>query len=454
MAEGKDNEAVLREEDDQIKVPFEGAEEESKEATGKKGYWSPEEILELGLLQPAHEMERRETIDNQELLLRIVEGGDYKRVKERVTATALMNCGENPLLLSMKVSEKLRERAAKHEANESDFIALAEQVEEFTLRFLDPLKHFNKNTLRIFCSNPELDIIFETATKLGQRKFFEHPLVGIILSQRWYTKIGRTWKIDKPGLWLFLNIWCLIDVVLFPLSFSMALILDWITPRLRAMFQRLRRQQEESDSGPIRFEGTYKAYFTIPYFVFLRDMISYLALVALHIAICLESSQLPLSSLEWSISVFFCGRLLVEGKQIADIARSEDKKMRLKEFKTYLRDRWNLFDLVILCMFFYGILPLRIVTWASSQSASNNQNLEVVGYLYAVNTMLLTFRVFGSLLETFERVGTIQIALFQVIRDAVVIVVHFVVITVAFSSAITKVLLASTGVQEDTKTSS
>ena len=74
------------------------------------------------------------------------------------------------VFLFVQVSEKLRERAAKHEANESDFNALAEQVEEFTLRFLDPLKHFNKHTLGIFCGNPELDIIFETATKLGQKK--------------------------------------------------------------------------------------------------------------------------------------------------------------------------------------------------------------------------------------------------------------------------------------------
>ena len=102
-------------------------------------------------------------------------------------------------------------------------------------------------------------------------------------------------------------------------------------------------------------------------------------------------------------------------------------------------------------MFFCGILPLRIVTWASSESASNNQTLEVAGYLYGFNTMLLTVRAFGSLLEAFEGVGTIQIALFQVIRDAVVIVVHFVVITVAFSSAITKVFVSSTGVQKDTK---
>ena len=158
------------------------------------------------------------------------------------------------VFLFAQVSEKLRERAARNEADEDDFIALAEQVEEFTLRFLDPLKHFGFSSLGSFCGNPELDIIFETATKLGQKKvttvlfieprgfkvfvgivfflyqfhflqFFDHPVVGIILSQRWYTRLGFFWKIDRPGFWLFLNIWCLVDVLLFPLSFSMALIL-------------------------------------------------------------------------------------------------------------------------------------------------------------------------------------------------------------------------------------
>ncbi|XP_068673143.1 transient receptor potential cation channel subfamily M member 7-like, partial [Montipora foliosa] len=167
-----------------------------------------------------------------------------------------------------------------------------------------------------------------------------------------------------------------------------------------------------------------------------------------HCGVDYLAVSVPQRDLEWAILVFLFGRLLAEGKQIADIRRSEDKKRKLKN---YVKDRWNLFDLVIICMFFCGILPLRIVTWASSESGSNNQALEIAGYLYGFNTMLLTFRVFGSLLEAFEGVGTIQIALFQVIRDAVVVVVQFVVITVAFSSAITKVFVSSTGVQEDTK---
>lgn len=46
------------------------------------------------------------------------------------------------------------------------------------------------------------------------------------------------------------------------------------------------------------------------------------------------------------------------------------------------------------------------------------------------------------MLETIKGVGTIQIALFHIMRDVVVVVVHFIAITLAFSSAITKIYLA------------
>ena len=72
----------------------------------------------------------------------------------------------------------------------------------------------------------------------------------------------------------------------------------------------------------------------------------------------------------------------------------------------------------------------------------HNWALDIAAILYGVNTMLFTFRVFGSILEAFERVGTIQIALFCIIKDAVVVVLHFAVITLAFSSTITKIFAA------------
>ena len=55
----------------------------------------------------------------------------------------------------------------------------------------------------------------------------------------------------------------------------------------------------------------------------MRDTISYLALLALHLAICLEPSQLSFSGLEWTILCFIVGRLLNEIRQIKDILKQK-----------------------------------------------------------------------------------------------------------------------------------
>ena len=95
------------------------------------------------------------------------------------------------------------------------------------------------------------------------------------------------------------------------------------------------------------------------------------------------------------------------------------------------------------------MLPLRIVTWAVSESPTNNRVLVVAGYFYGLNTMLLTFRAFGSVLEMFKGVGTVQIALFHIMRDAVVVVFHFAAITLAFASAIAKIFVAETSMVKE-----
>lgn len=66
--------------------------------------------------------------------------------------------------------EKLRERASKSEPDKADFSSLADQVEEFTLRFMDPLKYENLPIRRFFSVNPGLNVILETAIKLKQKK--------------------------------------------------------------------------------------------------------------------------------------------------------------------------------------------------------------------------------------------------------------------------------------------
>ena len=77
----------------------------------------------------------------------------------------------------------------------------------------------------------------------------------------------------------------------------------------------------------------YLDYFTTPYFIFLRDTLSYLLLLGLHIAICLSPATVPFSALEWVILVFFIGRFLSEVKQYTNRAATRNPKKRQCCFK-------------------------------------------------------------------------------------------------------------------------
>ena len=74
-------------------------------------------------------------------------------------------------LVFCQVAEKLHDRASKSEYDKEDFINLANSVEEFTLRFLDPMK-YHKDLREEFSTNPQTECILETAIKLEQKKVF------------------------------------------------------------------------------------------------------------------------------------------------------------------------------------------------------------------------------------------------------------------------------------------
>ena len=57
-------------------------------------------------------------------------------------------------------------------------------------------------------------------------------------------------------------------------------------------------------------------YTHTPYFIFLRDTVSYLVLLALHCAVCLAPSTVPFTELEVVIIVFFLGRITLELQQL------------------------------------------------------------------------------------------------------------------------------------------
>ena len=74
---------------------------------------------------------------------------------------------------------------------------------------------------------------------------------------------------------------------------------------------------------------SYKEYFTTPYFIFVRDTLSHLALLVLHFAICLTPSSIPFNGLEWTILVFFLGRMFMEVTQVLSIRRKRRIENRI-----------------------------------------------------------------------------------------------------------------------------
>ena len=78
---------------------------------------------------------------------------------------------------------------------------------------------------------------------------------------------------------------------------------------------------------------SYLDYFTTPYFVFLRDALSYLVLLGLHFTICLQTSSISFSGIEWAILVFFTGRVLFESEQFASNKVKEKVKRKRRNFQ-------------------------------------------------------------------------------------------------------------------------
>jgi len=190
-----------------------------------------------------------------------------------------------------------------------------------------------------------------------------------------------------------------------------------------------------------------------PYFIFVRDTLSYLALLGLHLFICLAPSTIAFSGVEWAIFLFFLGRIAMEGKQFfranvlrrfkrhQDVTGSERSLGVLWSLTKYFSDCWKILDTATIVIYL-ATFTLRMVTWALSGAVVNNRVLVITGYLHGLNTMLLTLRAFGHMMETTKRIGAIQIALFHIIGDVVTIFWQFLATILAFSLAATKVYMA------------
>ena len=101
---------------------------------------------------------------------------------------------------------------------------------------------------------------------------------------------------------------------------------------------------------------------------------------------------------------------------------------------------WNYVDVLTLTLHAL-IFVLRITSIIHGGDPYHNRLLEVINYLYGINTLLLVLR-FSSILEVNKTVGPLQLALFRMFIDLVIILVQFFFVIVAFSVAITMVYTA------------
>ena len=101
---------------------------------------------------------------------------------------------------------------------------------------------------------------------------------------------------------------------------------------------------------------------------------------------------------------------------------------------------WNYLGVVTLVIYVVIVL-LRILTMVRGGDPYQNRLLEIAHCFYGVNAMFLVMR-FSSILELSSVVGPLQLALFRMLVDLLVILVQFCFVIVSFSVAITKTYTA------------
>lgn len=97
---------------------------------------------------------------------------------------------------------------------------------------------------------------------------------------------------------------------------------------------------------------------------------------------------------------------------------------------------WNYLDVIIEIVYVL-IVILRITTIARGGVPHDNRLLEISNYLYGINTLLMVLRV-SSILELHPVAGPLQLALYRMLGDLLIILSHFFFVIGGFSLAITK----------------
>ena len=103
---------------------------------------------------------------------------------------------------------------------------------------------------------------------------------------------------------------------------------------------------------------------------------------------------------------------------------------------------WNYLDVLIVLVYAF-VFTIRIATVIIGGDPYKHRLLELAHYGYGFDGMLLILR-FSSILELSPVIGPLQLALFGMCLDLLVILIQFGFVIAAFSLAITKCYTAET----------
>ncbi|CAH3147513.1 unnamed protein product, partial [Porites lobata] len=359
-------------------------------------------------------------------ILKDIDDASVDKIEEAFTANNLCQC-ENPVTTAFEVSTKLRELSYNRGQNAVFFTTLAEQVEDFSVTLLDQIYMKEKISIgheEISDMDPcasLLDSITLSAIRFSQKKFVSHPVAYRLLNQRWNYGLLPDCQPGKK-LRFLAYVFTILDTILTPVFLPLiayAFYKDQVTCLTREGVKRNKKTLRDK----------YLDYLRTPFVIFLKDKLQQTVFIALHIRICVLASSVSPRTEEYLILVFCIGLLI-----------SEFQQYHTSESKVYLRNMWNYVDVITLSCHAI-IFVLRVASIIKGGDPYHNRLLEAINYLYGVNTLLLVLR-FSSVLEINKAVGPLQLALFRMIVDLMIILVQFLFVILAFSVAITMIYTA------------
>ncbi|KAL9953992.1 hypothetical protein ACROYT_G041478 [Oculina patagonica] len=427
--------------------------------------------------------ERKSNVDNQnssneDTFLNMKKPWTIDRIEETITAKRL--CLEEPkdsedhIERVFKVNKKLKELADTTTENTEFLQNLADKVEDFGVKLLDQVHTKEEASICDDRADRYGSLFSETTKKAiiyGQKKFVSHPFL--------FKRVKRRWQRGSPfksaGVVVFL-LWLLLimsETIFTPFFLPVIAFVSYRDQTKRARKKKSEKSQEvgkdnenlditsedarqtkdnsvvtakekaqTSEKSKMKTDGENKSkdiwdryfdYINTPVVIFIKTEFMKVIFIALHCRICILGSTVLPSIEEYMVFLFFMAVMLSEYEQW----RTSKREIRNT---VYFKDMWNWIDLLTMAIYIV-ILFLRVIIILRGGDPFQNRLLEIVNYCYGFNTMFLILRL-SSVLELSAVFGPLQLALFKMVVDLMIILVQFAFVIAAFSVALAKIYSA------------